>query len=597
MLTANAKGVQTGVNQATGYLTSFFGAVGQFASRTTSVFTGYLGARAFAAAVEGAKDLAKWAAQTAMEYEQAEIAFQVMTGSKPGGTKLLGDIQKLAIESPFKSSELIGEAKLLKAYGVETEDLIKVLSQLGDVASGTGVDISRLSLAYGQVMSKGRFQATELRQFTEAGVGVANFAKAANMSSGQFLNAMEQGKIGSDIVVRAFEQMTSRGGTFFKLMAKQSQTTKGRFDSFIESVEVLVQKLGLAAFKSFDVAAFFNRLAKTVQNFKTTEIGEWMGRASEGLSPLAAGMESLVAGAKEWFDYLKYISPEWEEIRISLKEFVDLAIPAVINLTAEIAILTTRLKELFNLVNQLPTAGGYLGELSQFVKDRTGQDIPFDRIVDPFGLRSALDDESTIQNIENTRKIALEKIQKILAGDGWTRGAGGSWGEEAGVNTGEAFAKGFEKALNRLLPGFRGMMDEFQKDITSMQNQPSLEKFQKEMMALNLAQLQFGLGLGGISGDMADKLRVKGFEELKKKFNVGAELRNTAPLLETNSQAAMSALNAVRGMGSDTVEANIKAIRAAEEETARNTKKLADDLKRQPEFNPLRIFGIKVGGG
>ena len=137
MLTANAQGVANGVNSALGSVSNLFSGIAKFASRTASISLGILSAKAFSAAINGAKELAQWAIKTAEEYEQAEIAFQVMTGSKVKGTKLLGDLQQLAVETPFKSSEVVAQAKLLKAYGVDTEDLIKTISQLGDVAAGT----------------------------------------------------------------------------------------------------------------------------------------------------------------------------------------------------------------------------------------------------------------------------------------------------------------------------------------------------------------------------------------------------------------------------------------------------------------------------
>ena len=130
------------------------------------------------------------------------------------------------------------------------------------------------------MISKGRFQVSELRQFTEAGVGVANFAKAAGLSSHQLLANMEAGTVGSEVVVKAFQQMTNSSGMFFKLMEKQSMTVKGRLDSFVESVEILVGKVGTLIFKSFGVRQFFDDLAKGVQSISLVGLSEWFDRAA-----------------------------------------------------------------------------------------------------------------------------------------------------------------------------------------------------------------------------------------------------------------------------------------------------------------------------
>lgn len=352
MLTANAQGVQKGVDAAIGSVRGLFSGIGSFAKMALAFTAGNLLSRGIGAAIGGAKDLAQWATETANEYERAEIAFQVMTGSRAAGTKLLGDLQQLAVETPFKSSEVVEQAKLLKAAGVETEDLIKTIRNLGDVAAGTGVDIGRLSLAYGQVISKGRFQASELRQFTEAGAGVRMFAQAAKMTNSQFLAAMEAGRISSDIVVTAFEKATEKGGMFFRLMDRQAQTVKGRFDSMIDSFEIFIGKVGLAAFRAFGLREFFDGMAKSIQNLRTEEIGSWFARAADGMQPFYLGLVGIKEIGKEFLTTLYGQAATWKDINKFGTQFVSTMLPLVAGLgkaMTELGIAVLKVMKIFAL--------------------------------------------------------------------------------------------------------------------------------------------------------------------------------------------------------------------------------------------------------
>lgn len=716
MLVADAQGVAKGVGQATQSIAGFFSGIGRYAARTSQFAIGTFVGREMSIGLnkvlEGAKELAKWAAQTAMEYEQAEIAFQVMTGTKKGGTELLGNLQNLAVETPFKASEVISQAKLLKAYGVDTEDLIPVLRQLGDVAAGTGVDIGRLSLAYGQVISKGRFQSSELRQFTEAGVGLSNFAKAAGLTSHQLLANMEAGTASSSIVVKAFQQMTGSGGMFFKLMDKQSQTVKGRFDSFVESVEILVGKIGILVFKSFGVRQFLDDLAKGVQSITITDLGNWFNRAADGLSPLYDGMIGVGRSLGIITGEASKFALSWETVKIALENFVDFAGPAVakvgmfvqrlsaqiIRLTSNLALPgTEKLMQGHNTfvdsiakdtesMNKLKEKGGFLGsgfasgffdqspenkkrlqDIDYFQKriERAKEaivkiDNALQKIDADSSLRSNLtgglsnllpsrdemqkfaDDvewgqrawvdaleefQSTVKNRRGAAKMTnSEKRQNAMMAI--TGGAGFGFGnpidtkqgllggamvagmpsddemrQEArnkGRIAGETFAKNFDKAMQVVVPGFKETLDNLSGEITKFGKDPSLANFQNTMRSLNIGVMKGVIGMdGGISSAMADRIRVEEFNKLRKFAGLGSDIRNVAPLINSNSQEAFKALNDARGLGGTDIATDIKAIRKAEEETAANTKKQAEELKKQKEFAPLNFsfMGFKIGGG
>jgi hypothetical protein len=217
------------------------------------------------------KSAAEKAIIEGIKREDAEVSFGALLGSRARGQSTVADITKLAIDTPFSSNELLDQSKLLLSYGVAANDLTKTLRRLGDVASGSGVELGRLSLAYGQVLAKGRLQGGEIRQFTEAGVGVGDFAAAfrdvtgRNVSTRQFLALSEAGEVSSKVVERAFERMTSAGGRFFNLMDDKSRSFGGRVQALRESVDVLAGKVGKSFITNTSAGQFLDRTAKQVQ--------------------------------------------------------------------------------------------------------------------------------------------------------------------------------------------------------------------------------------------------------------------------------------------------------------------------------------------
>lgn len=701
-LTANATGVRTGVNQAQQILNQFFqqnnqnnkfsktfhlheaaakapapsaisrmmSGAGQFISRAASVAGGILLAKGISEVVGHASELLRLAAETAMEYEQQAVAFEVMTGSAARGKKLLGDLQKLAVETPFTVQEIVSEAKLLKAYGIETEDIVDTIRQLGDVASGTGVDLSRLSLAYGQVIAKGRFQATELRQFTEAGVGVRDFAITARMTTGQFLAAMENGKIGADIVVDTFRRMTSEGGKFYGLMDRLQSTVKGRLSALVESGTLIVQKVGLAAFDSFNVAPFLQKLREEINKLDLGQVTKWMRSAADGLQPIYQGLVALAAGGREFIKAGADSLPTWKEVRENFKGFVDYSVPKIIQLTVETNKLFYAIKRIADFgvsVGNEETGAGTIGNTAQRINESNkalkdwarlsqGGSVFGDAIFGESGargrgwdvidakfrelrakstqtartaaelfikgggitggiIREIWGDEEGYKKIEETGKKAAAAANAVL-GQGkkvgsfaetplaktldsiFNKGELGKIAERGGEDFAKLFTYGFDKASKLLSPTYKGIVDEALKDA----GLGDYDKFMTNAAGLMVGRARGWLGLeGGLGQGQFNRAITGQFGELQKKF--GGEIRNTAPLLESGSQAAISALDAARASADkngqtlegiwDTLKAALDAQKEHKRVTDEGAKKIVEAIGLRPFAN---VIGFPGGG-
>lgn len=213
----------------------------------------------------------------AADYERASIAFEVMTKSATVGRNLLNQINQLAIETPFQSSELVKSAKQVMAFGFEVHDVIPILSKLGDVSVATGSDMDRLILALGQVRTTGRLMGQELRQFTNAGVPILEYlAKVLGKTSSEIPNLVRQGRISFGDVAEAINMMTDSGGLFFGMMDRiNKETVSGRWANLKETVQLTARSLGLAAFDAFRLNQMLTDLSDSLRGITESQAREF----------------------------------------------------------------------------------------------------------------------------------------------------------------------------------------------------------------------------------------------------------------------------------------------------------------------------------
>ncbi len=173
-------------------------------------------------------------------FEQLQISFETMLGSAERATKLVKDLTKFAIETPFELKDVSAGAKSLLAFGIAQEKIIPTLKSLGDVAAGLSIPIERLILNFGQVKTQSKLTGRELRDFAIAGVPLlAELAKVMGKSTSEVTKLVSAGKVGFPIVEQAFKNMSGEGGKFFDLMQKQTASTGGQISNLRDVISLL----------------------------------------------------------------------------------------------------------------------------------------------------------------------------------------------------------------------------------------------------------------------------------------------------------------------------------------------------------------------
>ena len=179
------------------------------------------------------------------EFQQNQIAFEVMLQSKAKADQLMGELVSFASESPFGLQSSAKAAKQLLAYGSAAHEVRNELKMLGDVASGVSQPIGDLAYLYGTLRTQGRAYAVDIRQFAGRGIPIyEELAKVLKVNTNQINEMVEAGKVGFPEVQKALKNMSSEGGKFHNLMIKQTESLAGLREKLSDAVDVALNDIG-----------------------------------------------------------------------------------------------------------------------------------------------------------------------------------------------------------------------------------------------------------------------------------------------------------------------------------------------------------------
>lgn len=179
------------------------------------------------------------------EFQQLNVAFTTILQSKEKADALMAQMVSLAAHTPFQLQDVASGAKQLIAYGFAAEDVNDTLMRLGNIASGLGLPLDRLTYLYGTTMTQGRLYTRDLMQFTTSGIPMLQgLANLFHKSTQEISSMVVAGKIGFPEVKKVIEQMTDAGGKFFNLMPDMSKTVTGQISNLKDSLTIMFNDIG-----------------------------------------------------------------------------------------------------------------------------------------------------------------------------------------------------------------------------------------------------------------------------------------------------------------------------------------------------------------
>jgi tape measure domain-containing protein len=236
--------VVSGLGTLGAAVSSVVGAAGQAFGKLADTVLGFAGA-VVGTAVPALAKMGTYLVSEYAKVESVRVVFATMFRDQEAGFNLVADIRKMAASTPFTSSDLLPAGQMLAGYGIARSEILPTLKMLGEVASGVQAPVKDLAYLYGTLLAQGRAYSIDIKQFATRGIPI--YEALANVMGVQKTNLhslIEEGRVGSAQVLKAFQLMTTGGGLYTDMTIKQSQTISGLFSTVVDLAEITAAEVG-----------------------------------------------------------------------------------------------------------------------------------------------------------------------------------------------------------------------------------------------------------------------------------------------------------------------------------------------------------------
>lgn len=295
---------------------------------------------------------------------QASIAFTTMLGSGEKAAAFLDDLKDFAAKTPFEFPDLLSASQRLLAMGFAAQDVVPMMSAIGDAAAGLGgapETIMRITNALGQMSAKGRVSGEEMLQLTEQGIPAWQYlADSIGKSTAETMKLAEKGLIPADQAIRALTKgmeenfgglMDTQAHTFSGAMSTIKDVTRSTMATAFKPLFDLLTK-GADALSTFlqtgDFVAWSERFAAGLQRAidKAMEFGgvllafpryfgavredgdtmnDWLTHMPESIRGVVEALGGLSIGTQSWGDVFGEIEDAARSFisKINFKKITD----------------------------------------------------------------------------------------------------------------------------------------------------------------------------------------------------------------------------------------------------------------------------------
>lgn len=193
------------------------------------------------AAAAGITALGKSILDTTGEVEQYRVTLGTMIGDQEKANKIIHDLDYSPVSDFYGTAAAIGGLQGMVTFGMQAEEASETLTRLGDIAQGNGEAFKSLSLNMGQVFAKGKADATDLKQFVGQGFDVVG---EVSKMTGKSRAEIEKSGVSYEQCAAALKHITSEGGKYNGMLAKQSKTLPGLIKQFQSLTAAIKEGIG-----------------------------------------------------------------------------------------------------------------------------------------------------------------------------------------------------------------------------------------------------------------------------------------------------------------------------------------------------------------
>jgi tape measure domain-containing protein len=240
-----------------------------------------------------------------IDMEQTTMAFTSMMGSAEQANKFLAELRAFADATPFEFNELTGAAKRMMAFGFTVEQIIPMLTAVGDASSALGLGgegIDRVTRAIGQMQAKGKVSGEEMMQLAEAGIPAWKYlAEGIGKTTGETMKLSEKGLIPAGDAIKYL--LAGMEKDFGGMMAKQAQTAGGLLSTLADKLKGFATDIGTSLIPALkeaieNMSGFLDTLREGLR------IGDllinWQGRLRDGVQGVNTELLNSAGSYKEY---------------------------------------------------------------------------------------------------------------------------------------------------------------------------------------------------------------------------------------------------------------------------------------------------------
>ena len=216
------------------------------------------------AAAAGITALGKSILDTTGEVEQYRVTLGTMIGDQEKANQIIHDLDYSPVSDFYGTAAAIGGLQGMVTFGMQAEDASETLTRLGDIAQGNGEAFKSLSLNMGQVFAKGKADATDLKQFVGQGFDVIG---EVSKMTGKSRAEIEKAGVSYEQCAAALKHITSEGGKYNGMLAKQSKTLPGLIKQFQSLTAAIKEGIGSNVIDRIkDIMSAVLNLGRSMQN-------------------------------------------------------------------------------------------------------------------------------------------------------------------------------------------------------------------------------------------------------------------------------------------------------------------------------------------
>lgn len=178
--------------------------------------------------------------------EQNRISFGTLLGGDENATSFLKDLTQFASDTPFEYDDLTSISKTLLAYGYGQQEILPLLTKVGDAGSALGMgvdDMRNVATALGRMQTTGKTTMEYLNPLLERGIDVWTYlSEASGKTKKQVQEMVSKGLVPGAEAAKAIADYM--GYNFEGNMEKQAQTYQGLISTLQDAQSEIDNAMG-----------------------------------------------------------------------------------------------------------------------------------------------------------------------------------------------------------------------------------------------------------------------------------------------------------------------------------------------------------------